>query len=158
RFTLSTTGAVASVGGTATPEETGMTPIPPLNFNSSAAAGSEKTTPRNIMHANAFLITALLFQQRLWANARLDEARAFRFIAPERLSSFAASAIWPRVRQTGFALNAGDRPQVLKDGKQITIRHILKDRPGHYLEETMGRQNMAVSAGAHGLEEFRKVC
>src|SRR5262249_47358668 len=86
RFTLSTTDAVGGVGATATPEETGWTPIPPLNFNSSAAAGSEKTTPRNIMHANAFLITALPFQERLWANARLDEARAFRFIArPDRL-------------------------------------------------------------------------
>src|SRR5258708_16907921 len=44
RFTLSTTGAVAGVGGTATPDETGITPIPPLNFNSSSAADCDKTT------------------------------------------------------------------------------------------------------------------
>ena len=74
------------------------------------------------------------------------------------VDSFAAGSDWPRVWQTRLALNARDRPQVLKDGTQITIRHILKDRPGHYLEETMGRQNMAVGARAHGIEEFRKVC
>src|SRR4029077_20318032 len=65
RFTLSTTGAVAGVGGTATPDETGMTPIPPLNFNSSAAAGCEKNTPTNIVQANAFLNMSLLpYKQR----------------------------------------------------------------------------------------------
>jgi hypothetical protein len=74
------------------------------------------------------------------------------------VDSFAAGSDWPRVWQTRFALSAGDCPRVLKDGTQITIRHILKDRPGHYLEETMGRQNMAVGARAHGIEEFRKVC
>src|SRR5215467_5316815 len=60
RFTLSTTSAVGCVGGTATPDETGITPIPPLNVNSAAAAGSETTTPRNTVHANAFFIMALL--------------------------------------------------------------------------------------------------
>src|SRR5258707_1779282 len=74
------------------------------------------------------------------------------------VDSFAAGSDWPRVWQTRFALNAGDCPRVLKDGTQITIRHILKDRPGHYLEETMRRQNMAVGAPAHGIEEFPKDC
>src|SRR5262249_31550256 len=40
-------------------DETGMTPMPPLNFKSSAAAGCEKTTPRNIVYANAFFIMSL---------------------------------------------------------------------------------------------------
>src|SRR5215470_3807026 len=60
RFTLSTTSAVGGVGATATPDETGMTPIPPLNVNSAAAAGDETTTPRNIAQANAFFTMALL--------------------------------------------------------------------------------------------------
>jgi hypothetical protein len=46
--------------GTQVTDETGMTPIPPLNFKlvSSAAAGSESTTPRSIVQANAFFIMA----------------------------------------------------------------------------------------------------
>src|SRR5215467_3122790 len=59
RFTLSTTSAVGGVGATATPDETGMTPIPPLNINSAAAVGSERPTPRNIAQANAFFIIAI---------------------------------------------------------------------------------------------------
>jgi hypothetical protein len=47
--------------GTQVTDETGMAPIPRLNFKieSSAAAGSENTTPRNIVQANAFFIMAL---------------------------------------------------------------------------------------------------
>ena len=47
--------------GTQVTDETGMTPIPRLNFKpvSSAVAGSENTTPRNIVQANAFFIWAL---------------------------------------------------------------------------------------------------
>src|SRR5262245_52121214 len=43
RFTLSTVAAVAGVGATATPDDTGMTPIPPLNLNlvSSVCAADE---------------------------------------------------------------------------------------------------------------------
>src|SRR6267378_3594822 len=56
RFTLSTICAVASVGATATPAETGMTPIPPLNFTreSSAAAESGVTITRNSTQADIF--------------------------------------------------------------------------------------------------------
>src|SRR6267378_2225418 len=41
RFTLSTVCAVASGGATATPAETGMTPIPPLNFTRESSAAAE---------------------------------------------------------------------------------------------------------------------
>jgi hypothetical protein len=53
--------------GTQVTDETGMTPIPRLNFKpvSSAVAGSENTTPRNIVQANAFWIMALLLNSVL---------------------------------------------------------------------------------------------
>jgi hypothetical protein len=52
--------------GTQVTDETGMTPIPPLNFKlvSSAAAGSVNTAPRNIVQASAFFIMALPLQYR----------------------------------------------------------------------------------------------
>jgi arginine deiminase len=61
RFTLSTVSAVASVGATATPLETGMTPIPPLNFTreSSAAAESGVTIPKNSTQTDIFFNMAI---------------------------------------------------------------------------------------------------
>jgi hypothetical protein len=59
RFTLSTVSAVASVGGTATPDDTGITPIPPLNFArelSAAAAESGSSIPSDIAKAGANFI------------------------------------------------------------------------------------------------------
>ena len=47
--------------------------------------------------------------QKALSKIRLIRVRQF-------VDSFAASSDWPRVRQTRFALNAGNRPQVLKDG------------------------------------------
>jgi hypothetical protein len=65
RFTVTGGPVTQGAGNAGQPvtAETGMTPIPPLNLNppSSAAAGCEKTTPRNIVQAKAFFIMALSF-------------------------------------------------------------------------------------------------
>src|SRR6476620_2091468 len=61
RFTVTDGPVTQAAGGAGQPltVETGMTPIPPLNFKSSAAAGCEKITPRNIVQAHAFFIRHL---------------------------------------------------------------------------------------------------
>ena len=54
------------------------------------------------------------------------------------------------VGQAGFALDAGDRAEVLVDGTEVTIVHALIDRPRHDLKEgtKLGVRLIRVNASA----------
>jgi hypothetical protein len=98
-----------------------MTPIPPLNLNfvSSAAAGSEETTPRNIVQANAFFITHLplttaffrMYLTSLVANLHLVKVRdALLRLDPrelDHLAHFSVSSAMSLPKSAGELIRGG---------------------------------------------------
>src|SRR5262245_7995063 len=88
RFTPSTVAAVGSVGGT-TPLETGITPMPPLNFTSeSSAAATGAASARKNAKAHRFVMSPLLC----------------RFVdLPHRCAASSRETIAPTSEQVGAA-------------------------------------------------------
>ena len=139
RFTLSTVVAVGSVGGIATPLETGMTPIPPLNLTSESFAtrAFAKDATIDIAEGNpddmALVLSSALESMPDWTEEERQEAKTKVLSMAGPRFGYISSIAVPFLQQP-FQRPLSRRLEALPEGITDSYKQAIQSMPSNYLD------------------------